>query len=186
MEQKLKETLMDGEKLLWSGTPEFKTLGETHKNFFAAKVVVIVFALVAFFMYYLIGVREGTIPFKASVFVIMGVIAAVPLLLEWLDAQKMKKTIYAVTDSRLIALVDTAVHVISYDKIKEYKFAEDADGQVSLVCGCDMMKKSPRSYRASAVFGLRMKDDQSECERFVMYAIPEADQVKKLVAKPVK
>lgn len=186
MEQKLYDILTDGEKVLWSGKPEFKILGETHKKFFAAKVVVIAFALIAFFMYYFIGVKEGTIPFKASVLVIMGVIAAVPLMLEWLDAQKMKKTIYAVTDKRLISLVDTAVNALPYDRIKEYKFAEDADGQVSLVCGCDMMKKNPRSYRASAVFGLRMKDDNSECERFVMYAIPEADKVKKLVAKLVK
>ena len=176
MEQKLYDTLAEGEKLLWSGKPEFKTLGETHKNFYAAKVVVIAFALSAFFMYYFIG----------SVILIMGVVAAVPLATEWLDAQKMKKTIYAVTDSRLITLVDTAVNVVPFDKVKEYKFAEDADGQVSLVCGCDMMKKSPRSYRASAVFGLRMKADNSECERFVMYAIPEADQVKELVAKLLK
>jgi len=182
MEQKLNDILVDGEKLLWSGKPEFKSLGETHKNFYAGKVVVVAFALIAFFMYYFIGVKEGTIPFKAAVLVIMGVVAAVPLALEWLDVQKMNKTVYAVTDKRLISLVDTAVNTLTYDLIREYKFAEDADGQVSLVCGCDMMKKSPRTYRASAVYGLRMKDDHSECERFVMYAIPEADKVKKLVA----
>ena len=186
MEQKLYDNLMDGEKLLWSGKPEFKILGETHKNFYAAKLVVIVFALIAFFMYYLIGVKEGSIPFKASVFVIMGVIAAVPLMLEWLDAQKMKKTIYAITDKRLITLVDTAVNDVPFEQVKAHKFAEDADGQISLVCGCDMMKASPRSYRASAVFGLRMKADNSECERFVMYAIPEADKVKKLIATLMK
>ena len=186
METMLQDKLHPDETLLWSGKPVFKTLGETHKNFFAAKVVFIAFASIAFFMYYFIGVKEGTIPSKASVLVIMGVLAAVPLLLEWLDAQKMKKTVYAVTDRRLIALVDTAVNAISFDKVGEYKFEEDADGQMSLVCGCDMMKKSPRAYRASAVFGLRMKDDNSACERFVMYAIPEADKVKKLAAELIK
>lgn len=186
MEQKLLDNLMDGEQVLWSGKPEFKIFGETHKNFFAAKVVVIAAALIAFFMYYFMGVQAGTIPFKASAIVIMLVVAAVPLTLEWLDAQKMKKTIYAVTDKRLLALVDTAVNAVTFDQVKEFKFEKDADDQVSLVCGCDMMKKSPRSYRASAVFGLRMKDDNSECERFVMYAITEADKVKKLVAKLVK
>jgi len=186
MEQKLYENLMEGEKVLWTGKPEFKTLGETHKNFFAAKVVVIAFALIAFFMYYFIGVQEGTIDFKASVIGIMAVVGAVPLALEWLDAQKMKKTFYVVTDSRFIAMVDAAVYAVTYDKVKVYKFAEDADGQVSLVCGCDMMKASPRSYRAGAVYGLRMKEDNSECERFVMYAIPEADKVQKLVEQLVK
>ena len=183
MEQKLKEVLVEGEQLLWSGKPEFKTLGETHKNTFAVKAVVVAFAAIAFLMYYLIGVKNGLIAFKAMVLLLTAVLAAVPLSLEWLAAQKMKKTIYAVTDRRLIAMVDTATNIVTYDKIKSYKFAEDADGQVSLVCGCDMMKKSPRSYRSSAVFGLRMKEDGSECERFVMYAIPEADKVKKLVVK---
>lgn len=186
MEQKLYENLAKDEQVLWTGKPEFKTLGATHKNFFAGKVVIVAVALIAFFMYYFMGVMAGTIQFKAAVILIMAVIAAVPLLLEWLDAQKMKKTLYAVTDSRLVAMVDSAVHAVTYDKIKAHKFAEDADGQISLVCGCDMMKKSPRSYRASAVFGLRMKADNSECERFVMYAIPEADKVKKLVGKLVK
>lgn len=186
MEQKLYANLMEGEQVLWSGKPEFKTFGATHKSFIIVKAVVIAIALIGFFMYYFAGVQSGTIDFKASVIVIMAVVAAVPLALEWLDAQKMKKTVYAVTDKRLITLVDTAVNAVTYDQVKEHKFAEDADGQVSLVCGSDMMKKSPRTYRANAVFGLRMKDDGSACERFVMYAIPEADKVKKLTAKLMK
>ena len=186
MDTKLKDVLMDGEQLLWSGSPVFKTLGETHKNMFAVKAIVVVGALIAFLCYYLKGVMDGVIAFKAMAIVIMVVLAAVPLMLEWLDAQKMRKTVYAVTDSRLIAVVDTAVNVITYDKIKDYKFAADADGQVSLVCGCDMMKASPRSYRASCVYGVRMKGDGSECERFVMYALPDADAVAELVTKRIK
>ena len=38
MEQKLLDNLIDGEQVLWSGKPEFKIFGETHKNFFAAKL----------------------------------------------------------------------------------------------------------------------------------------------------
>lgn len=186
MEQKLYDNLMDGEKLLWSGKPECKIFGKTHKNFFLAKAALIAVILIGFFAYYFAGVSAGTIPFKMAAIAIVLVIAAVPLTLEWLDAQKMKKTIYAVTDKRLITLVDTAVNAVTFEQVKAHKFAEDADGQVSLVCGCDMMKASPRTYRASAVFGLRMKADNSECERFVMYAIPEADKVKKLIAKLVK
>lgn len=186
MDTKLKDVLMDGEQLLWSGSPVFKTLGETHKTMYGVKAVIIVGALIAFLCYYMKGVMDGLIAFKAMAIVIMLVLAAVPLMLEWLDAQKMKKTVYAVTDSRLIAVVDTAVNVITYDKIKDYKFAADADGQVSLVCGCDMMKASPRSYRASCVYGVRMKGDGSECERFVMYALPEPDAVAELVNKRIK
>ena len=47
METMLQDKLHPDETLLWSGKPVFKTLGETHKNFFAAKVVFIAFALIA-------------------------------------------------------------------------------------------------------------------------------------------
>lgn len=186
MEQKLYELIGEDEQLLWFGKPEFKLLGETHKTFFAVKTLVVAFGLVAFLMYYFLGVTNGTIQFKAAVPVILVVIAAVPVAIEWLDAKKMQKTVYGITDCRMISMVDGAVHAVEYDKVKEFKFAEDADGQVSLVCGKDVIKKGPRTYRTSAVYGLTMSADNTTCERFVLYAIPEADQVKELVAKLMK
>ena len=186
MEQKLYELIGEDEQVLWMGKPQFKTLGETHKTFFAVKALLVAFALLAFFSYYFIGVLNGTIQFKWMVLVIMGVIGAVPVMLEWLDAKKMQKTVYALTDRRMISLVDGAVHAVEYDKVKEYKFEKDADGQVSLVCGKDVMKTSPRNYRTNAVYGLSMSGDNTVCERFVLYAIPEADEVKKLAAKLLK
>lgn len=185
MEQKLYENLKENEKVLWTGKPAFKALGDTHKKFYAAKVVVVLFLTTAFLMYYLMGVKEGTIVFKPAVIVLTAVVAAVPLTLEWLDAKKMSKTIYAITDTRIISIVDGAVHSVEYSKIKEYQFVDDADGQTSLVCGSDMMKKNSRSYRTGAVYGLSMNAENTACERFVLYAIPAADQVKKLIAERI-
>ena len=59
------------------------------------KAVVVAFAAISFLMYDLISVKNGLITFKAAVLLLTAVLAAVPLSLEWLDAQKMKKTIYS-------------------------------------------------------------------------------------------
>lgn len=183
MEQKLNETLRENEKVLWSGKPEFKAFGATHKTAYAAKCAVVAAIVIGFLAYYFMGVKAGTITFKAMVLVLTAVVAAVPLVLEWVDVSKMKKTVYAMTDSRMISIVDGAVNSVEYAKVDAYKFVEDADGQVSLMCGTDMINQGPRTCRTNAVFGTRMRADGSACERFVLYAIPEADEVKKLAAK---
>ena len=183
MEQKLNEILKENEKVLWSGMPAFKAMGATHKTMYAGKCVVVAFLAIAFLMYYFLGVQEGTITFKPAVLVLAAVLAAVPLMLDWVDVKKMQKTVHAITDSRLISIVDGAVNSVEYAQVEEYKFVEDADGQVSLMCGSDMMNKGPRTCRTNAVFGLRMNAEGSACERFVLYAIPEADEVKKLITK---
>lgn len=186
MNDKLNEQLQEGEKLLWSGKPEFKTLGETHKNIYAAKCVLIVAALIGFFSYYGTIVAAGQTEFKISVVVIMGALAAVILALEWIDAGKMKKTVYGVTDRRLISVVENAVHTLNYDKIEDYKFDTDKDGQVSLLVGKSAMSANARNHRTNAIYGTRMTDDGTACDRFVFYAIPEADKVEKLIKKYVK
>lgn len=186
MNDKLNEQLQEGEQLLWSGKPEFKTLGETMKSFYMAKCVVVAAALIGFFAYYAKIVASGQTEFKISVVVVMGLLAAVIIALEWIDAGKMKKTAYAVTDRRLISVVENAVHSVDYDKIEDYKFDIDKDGQVSLLVGKSAMSASPRNHRTNAIYGTRMTDDGTACDRFVFYAIPEADKVEKLVKKYVK
>ena len=186
MNDKLKENLQDGEQLLWSGTPAMKMLDETHKNVYAIKAVLTVFGAVAFLMYYMLGVTGGTIPFKAAVLVLLAVLMGVILAPDWMDVGKLNKSVYAVTDRRLLVLVNGAVHAVAYDKIDAYKFDTDADGQISLLCGASGMKVRPARRRLNTIFGLRMSDDGTVCDRFVMYGIPEADKVEKLVKKYVK
>lgn len=186
MNNKLNEHLQEDEKLLWSATPEFKALGETHKGFYIAKTVVVLAAMAAFMAYYLSLVSIGQTDFKVIIVVIMAALAAVVLALEWVDAGKMKKTVYGITDRRLISVVENAVHTVDYDMIKEYKFDTDKDGQISLVIGKSAMAAKARAHRTNAVFGTRMTDDGTACERFVLYAIPEADKVEALMKKYVK
>lgn len=186
MIEKLNEQLQEGEQLLWSGKPAFKALGKTLKGYYLAKTVVVLAALIGFFAYYAKIIAAGQTGFKVSVLVVMGALGGVALAMEWLDVGKMKKTVYGITDRRLIAVVENSVHSVAYDKIKEYKFDTDKDGQVSLLIGKSAMSARAKNHRTNAIFGTRMTDDGSACDRFVFYAIPEADKVEKLMKKYVK
>lgn len=185
MNEKLAAQLQDGEQLLWEGVPEFKPLGETQKTVYIAKVVAVLAAAAAFLAYYVKIVNSGQVEFKISVIVILAALAAIALAMEWIDVGKTKKSVYGITDRRLIAVVENAVHTVSYDMIKDYKFDTDKDGQVSLLIGKCAMAANPRKHRVNAIFGTRMTDDGSACERFVFYAIPEADKVEALLKKLV-
>ncbi len=186
MNDKLKEYLQDGEKLLWTGSPKVKLMDETHKNLYAGKAVVTVFAGVAFLMYYMLEVTEGAIPFKAAVLVLLAVLMGVVLAPDWMDVGKLNKTVYGMTDRRLLVLLNGALHSVAYDKIDVYKFDTDEEGQTTLLCGASGVKLRPAKRRLNTIFGTRMTDDGTVCDRFVMYGLPEADKVEALMKKYVK
>ena len=186
MNEKLKEHLQEGEKLLWSGAPTVKMMDETYKNAYAGKAVVILFAAIAFLVYYMLGVQDGTIPFKASVIALTAILAAVVLAPDVMDVGKLNKAVYGVTDRRLLVFINGALHAIEFDKITDYKFDTDAAGQTTLMCGESAMKCRPTRRRLNTIYGTRMTDDGSACDRFVMYGIPEADKVEALMKKYVK
>ena len=186
MNEKLKEYLADGEQLLWSGAPSVKTLDEAHKTAFIGKAVLTVAAVAAFLLYYMAGVQAGTITFKFSAIVLTLVLGAVVLLPDYMDVGKLNKAVYGMTDRRLIVVVNGYAHDIAFDKIADYRFDTDKAGQTTLMCGKSGMKTRPDRRRLNTIFGTRMSDDGSVCDRFVMYGIPEAHTVEKLMAKYVK
>ena len=186
MDDKMMSILQDGEQLLWSGKPTMKMLDKTHKSVYLAKAGLTVLGAGAFLAYYMNGVSAGTIPFKAAVLVLLAVLVGVILAPDWMDIGKLNKAVYGVTDRRLIVMVNGYVHAVDFDKIDAYKFDTDADGQTTLMCGASGMKAAPSRRRLNTIFGLRMSDDGTVCDRFVMYGIPEADKVEKLLKKYVK
>lgn len=183
MEYKLNDYLIEGEKILWTGSPDFVALDKTNKPFIIGKAVAMIVAMAIFLIYYLSQTAAGAAELKFSVFVIVAALAALVVLPEILDANKLKKTIYAVTDRRLISIVSGSVESVEYSKIKEYTFETDKDGQISLLCGERAMSSKPRLRRLLTILGTRLSEDKNVCESFVFYGVPEADKVKKLVAK---
>jgi len=182
MEKKLNDHLIEGEKILWTGSPDFVALGKTNKPFIVGKAALVILAMAIFLVYYLSQVAAGAAEMKISAFVIVAALTALVVLPEILDANKLKKTIYAVTNRRLISVVSGSVESVEYSKIKEYAFEEDADGQVSLLCGDHAMQSKPRLRRLLTILGTRLSEDKTVCESFVFYGVPEADKVQKLIA----
>ena len=95
-----------------------------------------------------------------------------------LDASKIRKrALYAITDKRLLILTDSAKSV-EYSAISAAKLDRDEDGHTSLLCGEDAIKAKPWKRRAAMLSGAITDDNTGMCERFVMYALPDADKVK--------
>lgn len=186
MNNKLNEYLQEGEQLLWSGRPAVKMMDEVYTNAYAVKVALTVIGAVAFLMYYMLGVTGGTIHFKPAVILILLVLMGVVLAPDWMDVNKLNKSVYGMTDQRLLILVNGNLHAVKLSMITAYKFDVDAEGQISLLCGKSGMKVRPTRRRLNTIFGLRMTDDGTACDRFVMYGIPDADRVEALMNQYVK
>lgn len=186
MKEKLNEYLQEGEQLLWCGAPTVKMLDDTHKNVYALKAILSIFSAFAFLMYYLLETQAGAIQFKPMVIVLLLVLVGVILAPDWMDVSKLNKAVYGVTDRRLLMLINGALHSIEFAKIDAYKFDTDEAGQTTLMCGKSGMKTRPSRRRVNTIFGTRMSDDGAACDRFVMYGLPESDQVAALLKKYIK
>lgn len=182
MDELLKSALKDDEKLLWSGKPEsFETLDKTNKPAFTKKAVISAVAAILLSIVYTFLVAKSN-NFKIGVVIVIFAIALFVPLAVLLDANKLKKSIlYAVTDQRLITVADSAKGV-EYSAIKTAAFKTDADGHTSLLCGADALELPPDKWRAQAVTGVCLDDSAEVCERYAMYALPNAEKLKEILA----
>lgn len=182
MEELLKESLREDEKLLWSGRPEaFETLDKTHKSPFIRRGIITAVVTVALCVAYVILVRAKEAPVKPAVLVIVAACGIFIILRGLLDASKIRKrACYAITDKRLIILTDSAKSV-EYSAINVAKLDRDEDGHTSLLCGEDAIKARPWKRRAAVLSGAITNENTGMCERFVMYALPDADKIKEIL-----
>lgn len=182
MEELLKESLREDEKLLWSGRPEaFETLDKTHKSPFIRRGIITAVVTVALCVAYVILVRAKEAPVKPAVLVIVAACGIFIILRGLLDASKIRKrACYAITDKRLIILTDSAKSV-EYSAINVAKLDRDEDGHTSLLCGRDAIKMKPWKRRVAVLSGAITDADTGQCDRFVMYALPDADKVKEIL-----
>ena len=182
MEELLKESLREDEKLLWSGRPEaFETLDKTHKSPFIRSGIITAVVTIALCVAYVILVRAKEAPLKPAVLVIVAACGIFIIVRGLLDASKIKKRVlYAITDKRLIILTDSAKSV-EYSAISAAKLDRDEDGHTSLLCGEDAIKARPWKRRAAVLSGAITNENTGMCERFVMYALPDADKIKEIL-----
>ena len=178
MDELLKTSLEPGEQLLWSGQAEpFETLDVVYKKRFTIVTAVCALVAVLLIIGYIIIAREVGVKLL-FILLILALTAIAPLNVIS-DAGKLRKTLYAVTDRRLIT-VREAVRSVAYDKIQEAALRKDEAGHTSLLCGVDALKGKPWKLRECAVLGPRFDpEDDSTCQGFVFYAVQDVDGLKK-------
>ena len=187
METLLQSKLKPEETLLWTGTPEaFETLDQTHKSAYIKKCIAVLVAAAAVILWYIHYAASKGHAVSAVVIVLVLLIAVYGVTSDLLDANKLKtKTMYALTDMRLIAVLGGSVEGVEYRNIDQYGFAEDEDGHVSLLCGEMALEESNRLRRTATVRGVCNHADTGRCRSFAMYALSKEDaaEVEKIVSK---
>lgn len=182
MEELLKESLREDEKLLWSGRPEaFETLDKTHKSPFIRSGIIAAVVTIALCVAYVILAKAKDVPLKPAVLVIVAACGIFIIVRGLLDASKIRKrTSYVITDKRLLILTDSA-RSVEYSAINVAKLDRDEDGHTSLLCGEGAIKMKPWKRRVAVLSGAITDDDTGMCERFVLYALPDADKIKEIL-----
>ena len=186
MESKLNDILREDETLLWSAAPEqVEMMSGVYKPAVMKKIISVVAGIVLLGGWYIIAAMKNGV----EVQLIAILVCALPFLYsiynDFSDSKKLnKQTLYAMTDLRMITMIDKTVSSIDYAKIEGWKIDTDGDGVVSLLCGDDAIKGKESSRRAGAVCGAHVNMDTDLCESYVMYGITaDADVVSEIAAK---
>lgn len=185
MEEKLKAKLKDDETLLWTAKPEaFETLDSTHKKHFVMKGIllsVIFWALIAIYIRAALS-THSTIQIPV---ILIGLAAyAYGLFGEFIDANKLRnKSLYALTDQRMIAVMGMSVEAVDYERLSDYEFVTDEDGHTSLLCGERAREVKPYGRRSATVCGAQNNAETGECHGFAMYGITaEVKNIEKIIS----
>ena len=175
MEDILKSKLKDDETLLWCAVPEaFETLDKTHKAHFMRKAILITLGMVAVILLYILAAAKNHAAVQPLVIAVLLAAGAYGIFGDILDANKLrKKTVYGLTDQRIIAVMGMSTESVDYERMGkgDYEFVTDEDGHTSLLCGERAREAKPHGRRSVTVCGAQNNAETGECHGFGMYGI---------------
>lgn len=178
----IKEELREGEKILWSGSPEsFETLDLTNKSHIIKRAVLICSVVLLLCALYITYVLSKGIALKPALVIVSILCAGIASVSYLSDAKKIRRAVYAVTDQRLIIAIDR-VKSVDYINLNDVKLKKDADGHVSLLCGEQTVGAKPHQWRSLTVTDPYIDPETGICERFSFYAIPDAEKLKNILS----
>ena len=188
MEDILRSKLKDDETLLWSAVPEaFETLDKTHKARFVRKAILIAIVVAALIVMYFIAAEKNHADVQFAVILVALAAGAYGIFGDILDANKLrKKTIYGLTDQRMIAVMGMSTEAVDYERMTkgDYEFVTDEDGHTTLLCGERAREAKPHGRRSMTVCGAQNNAETGECHGFAMYGITnEVDAISAILAK---
>ena len=189
MEEKLKAKLKDDETLLWTAKPEaFETLDKTHKAYFVRKAVIITIVVAALIALYIKMAIDKNADVQLAVILIGIAFGAYGVFGEFLDANKLRnKSLYALTDQRIIAVMGMSVEAVDYERLSDYEFVTDEDGHTSLLCGERAREAKPYGRRSATVCGAQNNSETGECHGFALYGITaEVKNIEKILKEHIQ
>ena len=178
MEEQLREHLMEGERLLWSGSPEsFETLDKTNKTSIIVGFVIKALITLGILLLLIISARENG-GGKPGAFAFVLALAAFAFANPFLIARRLrKKTFYGLTDKRILR-AGANEQAVPYDRIRNAVLRTDADGHTTLLCGSRAIKLKPHQWRGEADVSFINSAIEPEAERVILYALPMNDELK--------
>lgn len=181
MEEQLCEQLLEDEQLLWTGCPEpFDTLDRTNKTGIIVGLVVKALVSLGILVMFIVSAREGR-GIHPGVIACIPAIGAYAMLYPFLIARRLrKKTIYALTDRRVIRSGATD-NAVPYERIKRAVLRADKDGHTSLLCGPRACDLKPRQWRGEADASFLNNNAEPEASRVILYALPMDDKLRELL-----
>ena len=175
MEDILKSKLKDDEALLWCAVPvAFETLDKTHKAHFMRKAILVAIGMVAVILLYILAAAKNHAAVQPLVIAVLLAAGAYGIFGDILDANKLrKKTVYGLTDQRIIAVMGMSTESVDYERMGkgDYEFVTDEDGHTSLLCGERAREAKPHARRSVTVCGAQNNAETGECHGFGMYGI---------------
>ena len=167
--------LKDDETLLWCAVPEaFETLDKTHKAHFMRKAILVAIGMVAVILLYILAAAKNHAAVQPLVIAVLLAAGAYGIFGDILDANKLrKKTVYGLTDQRIIAVMGMSTESVDYERMGkgDYEFVTDEDGHTSLLCGERAREAKPHARRSVTVCGAQNNAETGECHGFGMYGI---------------
>ena len=171
----LERALKAGEELLWSGKAEsFKILDATNKPVFVFRSILCAVICVVVEILYVIGANSTGAGVKWALVAVLFIACAASPILFLFRSRKLRKILYAATDTRLMIVSDQVMSV-DYPRIPKCAFRKDADGHTTLLCGEKAISSKPGKWRELSVFGNPGDDGTSPCQKFAFYAVDDPE-----------
>ena len=177
MEQILQKTLRNNEKVLWFGRPtKTKLLRSPDRvSQYVAWIITAVMTLFSFGVFLPFAIADN----KSIGIILIGLVPmiGIPLAVAvrpYLDKKLLEqKTIYAITDQRIIAVVKSNVMTMPRDQ-KVTCAVECRDGGAGNVCFNAAIGREAGKSRANAVMGIKKGNDRVVGLLFFHVSDPDA------------
>ena len=180
MEEQLREHLMDGEQLLWTGAPEpFETFDRTNRTGIIVGIVIKAIITIALIYCFTFAQDGGSV--NLGILAVILVFAALALINPFMIARRLRnRTFYGLTDRRILRC-GTFDESVPYERIQSAVLRTDADGRTTLLCGPRVVNLKPGQWRAEADASFINTHDESEAARVILFALPMDDQLRALL-----